>query len=77
MYKIVKFNVTPDIAAALCAEEYSTLTDKNVEILESWSYNIEKGKFGAWFIEDAENFGKCEVTGLLSNLMQVSWNYKD
>ena len=78
MFKVIKFNIGQHFACALEYGDCPEMDDKEFQEFEEWLNNEQDGKTGHWGIDEiSEHYGKCEVTGLISNLMQVSWNYKD
>ena len=78
MFKVIKFNIGQHFACALEYGDCPEMDDKEFQEFEEWLNNEQDGKTGHWSIDEiSEHYGKCEVTGLISNLMQVSWNYRD
>ena len=78
MFKTITFNISQHFACAIEYGDCGDMSPEEIEEFDQWQYNEQDGKTGHWSIDEiSEHYGKCEVTGLFSNLMQVSWNYKD
>lgn len=78
LWNKIEFRISQHFACALEYGDFSDLTEDEQNEFQQWLECEQDGKTGHWTIDEiSEDYGKCEVTGLFSNLMQVSFNYKD
>lgn len=77
MFKKISYNISQHFACAIEYGDYGDMSDEEINQFDDWQYNEQDCKKGHWSIDEiSEHYGKCEVTGLFSNLMRVSWNFK-
>ena len=75
MWNKTEYKISQHFATTI---EYGDMTEEEIDQFDEWQYNEQDGKTGHWSIDEiSEHYGKCEVTGLFSTLMSVSWNYKE
>ena len=78
MWNKIEFNISQHFATIIEYGEYGDMSEDEIEQFDQWQYNEQDGKQGHWSIDEiSEDYGKCEVTGLFSTLISVSWNYKE
>ena len=78
MWNKTEYKISQHFATTIEYGDYGDMPPEEIEEFDQWQYNEQDGKTGHWSIDEiSEHYGKCEVTGLFSNLMQVSWNYKE
>lgn len=78
MWNKITYEISQHFVSALEYGDCAEMDDKEFQEFEDWLNNEQDGKAGHWSIDNcSENYGKCEVTGLQSNLMTVSWNFKE
>lgn len=77
MWNKTEYKISQHFACALEYGDYGDMTEEEITEFDNWVTNEQDGKAGHWSIDEiSEDYGKCEVTGLFSNLMLVNWNYK-
>lgn len=78
MWNKTEFKIAQHFACALLYGDYGDMSFAEAQEFHAWRHNEQDGKQGHWSIDShpCEDYGKCEVTGLFSNLTLVSWNYK-
>ena len=78
MWNKIEYKISQYFACALEYGDYGDMAEDEVEQFEAWLINELDGRDGHWSIDEiSEDWGKCEVTGLFSSLVLVSWNYKE
>lgn len=78
MLNKTEYKISQHFATTIEYGEYGDMSEDEIEQFDQWQYNEQDGKQGHWSIDEiSEHYGKCEVTGLFSTLMSVSWNYKE
>ena len=77
MWNKTEYKISQHFATAIEYGDYGDMTEKEIDQFYQWQYKEQEGRQGHWSIDEiSEDYGKCEVTRLFSNLMVVSWNYK-
>lgn len=78
MWNKITYEISQHFACALEYGDYGNMSFAESQKFHAWRHAAQYGKTGHWSIDDcSENYGKCEVTGLQSNLMIISWNFKE
>lgn len=78
MWNKITYEISQHFACALEYGDYGDMSKQEIYEFDVWLHAEQDGNQGHWSIDDcSENYGKCEVTGLQSNLMVVSWNFKE
>lgn len=76
-WQTIEYQISQHFACVLEYGDYSGITEEEEKEFNEFLENEQIG-IGHWSIEDmSENYGTCEVTGLLSSLMVVHWNYRN
>lgn len=78
MWNQTEYTISQHFACALEYGDFSGFSDYEEKEFLDWMAAEQDGKKGHWSIEEiSEDYGKCEVTGLFSNLMLISWIYTE
>lgn len=72
-----EYRISQFFASFLEYGELGDMTEDEIQQIEEWMAHEQGDKAGHWSIEETgEDYGKCEVTGLFSNLISVRFNFK-
>ena len=79
MWNKTEYKISQHFACALLYGDNGDMTEEEIKEFDDWAFNEQDEKQGHWSIDShpCEDYGRCEVTGLFSDLMLVSWNYKE
>ena len=76
-FDFYEYQIGQHFACALEYGDYGDMWDSEIQQFNVWLECEQGDKIGHWSIEEiSENWGKCEVTGLLSDRMVVRFNFK-
>ena len=76
-FDFYEYQIGQHFACTLEYGDFGDMTDTEIQEFNDWLECEQGDKIGHWSIQDmGENWGKCEVTGLLSNRMVVRFNFK-
>lgn len=76
-FDFYEYKIGQHFACALEYGDYGDMSDDEMQQFNDWLESEKCDKVGHWSIQEiSENWGKCEVTGLLSNRMVVRFNFK-
>lgn len=76
-FDFYEYQIGQHFACALEYGDYGDMTQAEIDEFNAWMEKEQDNKTGHWSIEEiSENWGRCEVTGLLSDRMIVRFNFK-
>ena len=77
VFDFYEYKIGQHFACALEYGDFGDMSDAEIREFNEWLENEQEGKTGHWSIEDTgENWGRCAITGLLSNRMIVRFNFR-